>query len=487
MPLQFACVSARLRQLAAGAALALSLAVSGCGQILSDDFSAGITEKEWSSGEVKDLIQKAASHKKFQTALQGDFADLSPGEMTLVGLAYRFAWGVDQNWEKALGLLGQACNAGQNRACAYTAEYFIMSEGSAADYGLGLLERICAEGTMTGCYMLTWQYSTGKFLPKNPSNALKYAAASCADPSELSCPYAAKQIVDFDLDQSRAYLEASCEADVQRACYNLADGYQDQIYGTETKERTLQRFEAACGKGFPGACNQVVWYHNQGIAEPQDVESAVKVIARGCEEDRWASACAQVADYYSAYTDYLLHEPELFLRYSTSACAFGEVMMCDWVINAYDHRLAGRDDLRKQLLADLRQLCKMGRRGTCEKVAEIEIASRTYQPSEDDKRQDIDDRACRLGDGEACRRAGWDYALGEKGRQQDVEQAALLFMIGCENGYGPACVDRGSLYEYALHGMEKDVAEATLMYQRACELKQPFACDQYEQARQSMN
>lgn len=460
--------------------LALTI-LAACGSSEPSDFSSSVTAKEWSSGEISTLIGEAAQTDRFGANLFETTDMLSPGEKAVIGLALSNSYARSQaDLVRGSTLLNEACDEGVDRACAEVAHLLLRSRSADNGNAISTLDRVCKNGTMTGCYRLTWHFVEGKFVQADPDRALYYAGLACADPSELSCPYAGRTIVEIDPNASKSMLEKSCKAGLSLGCYNLALGYEDKAYEEEAEAATLARFEALCADGYTNGCRKVVQFHDEGWAQSAMIETAVQVTDERCHLFGSENACLQMVRYYLDDAESQPRDLERYIYIAGTMCLNGLDYTCWWIGDRYDS--FNDPEAKKLALAVLRELCQADRPDTCGKVAEIEIASRNFQPSGDDLSNDVDDRACRLGDGEACRRAGWNYALGEQGRAQDVEQAALMFMIGCENGHGVSCVDRGSLYEYALHGMEKDVAEATRMYERACKLDTPFACDQYQQA-----
>jgi TPR repeat protein len=90
--------------------------------------------------------------------------------------------------------------------------------------------------------------------------------------------------------------------------------------------------------------------------------------------------------------------------------------------------------------------------------------------------KDMTDRACELGDGQACRSIGWWHVMGEQGRARDIKRATAHFEAGCAKGEPTSCLDLASLYDWAEFGFPENKTAARDYYKRACDLEFEMGC-----------
>jgi hypothetical protein len=170
--------------------------------------------------------------------------------------------------ERAQGLLDEAteaCDRGDQRACARAGEILLF--GSAGDpdvpRGLTILDDSCGAGVGAACRVLATAFYAGEGVESDGERARVFAERGCALDEFDACNilgllYMTDGGPAVDLARARDILARACEAENPRACSNLGRAYlleSDDVERRPTKARDALEF--ACGRDVNDACNRL--------------------------------------------------------------------------------------------------------------------------------------------------------------------------------------------------------------------------------------
>lgn len=437
-----------------------------------------LTDKDWSASGYQKLLPKAVGDPQvFATFINPDLSR-TPDLKTLAGIAMRMGVGFEQDFEAAEKLLSEACDAGQMRACRELGQVLIESnQQSRYAEAAALLLKSCESGIELSCGDLVRVFVDGIGVSADAAAALGYAKRVCSAPESDNCADAAKSLIAADTSESLALLAVSCEAGNMLACH-WSGHYRLSGEDRSEYELGITHEERACAAGFVYSCEGVFMAKVKNRAEPSDLDFAVKAVEAECARGYVRGCYMLMRAFSSEEGSTMTPDPARVFQYTLTACGHGDPEACRWTAEKYEAG-DGVPANAQGALAIYQQLCTAGNQRMCQQAARVDVSLSpsfaTAQPT--DIKRAVMERACEIGDGEACRGIGWLYVLGEEGRTKDPALAAAHFEAGCAKGAANACIDIGSLNDWAEHGFTENKAVASAYYQRACNLGEPLGCE----------
>lgn len=441
-----------------------------------------ITSEDWSSLPHDQLIPKAGTSPAIAAAIGNPVLATTPDLETLAGLARRLyvfnnptAPETPQLLAEARMLLGRACDAGQMRGCRDLGKIMVDDPKTATD-AIPVLNTACESGILLACGDLSRAYSQGTGVAKDKAKAEEYMNRVCERPDRMPCAYAAEAFAALDKTEALKRLTEGCEANTVFACHWGA------IIGAKSKDPAeqslaLRLFDKGCAAGLGASCQGALHSTYDGHGTPDHLDLAIRTVDGFCRRGD-AGSCIQMINVYSAPENTpLVPDPVKVFAYDKLGCDAGHLDSCRWMAEALEAGAGTAKSLEKAGKI-YRDLCDQGDRQMCQEAARVEVALSPIaeKATPDSVKRAVIDRACEIGDGEACRGIAWWHVFGEEGHAKDIALAEAHFIAGCDKGASNACIDVGSLKDWAQFGMPEDKRAALGYYKRACDLGNPIGC-----------
>lgn len=482
-----------LRSLASGlAALCAFSLVVACTPARADEAAQTlITPEDWSSLPHDQLIPRVSTSPAIAAAIGNPVLATTPDLETLAGLARRLyvfnnpsAPEARQVLAEARMLLSRACDAGQMRACRDFGKILVDDPKTAVE-AIPVLNTSCESGNLLACGDLSRAYSQGTGVGKDKAKALEYMDRVCQQPARMPCAYAAEAFAELDTREALRRLTEGCEAGTVFACHWGASIGSKSNDPTE-RVLALRQFDKGCALGLGASCQGVLRSTYAGHGTSENLELAVRTIDGFCRRGD-IDSCYRMMNVYSAPDNALLvPDPVKVFEYTTLGCGFGDPESCRWMAEALE---AGNGTPKSIEEAGkiYRSLCDQGVRQMCQEAARVDVALSTVagKAKPESVKRAVVDRACEMGDGEACRGIAWWHVLGEEGRVKDIALAETHFVAGCDKGASISCIDIGSLKDWAEFGFAENKTAARGYYKRACDLGDPLGCKLHEESQRA--
>jgi len=297
-------------------------------------------------------------------------------------------------------------------------------------------ESACTNGVAKACFRLGELASRNK----DPAGQFRYYAAACNAHVGLACVYLG-QSVEPDPNKRAAWLkqsvkefESSCNTNDAEGCYYL--GISERGVGIESDAtRAQQLYARGCELGNLEACTNEAGLHMQGKGVSRDMARAAKLYATACER-RDDSACYWLG---------AIHEQELDLLSASHAKTVLRSDNLGVELRIKDAKMPARPSPAKRgpaiallLELDPKQLesnCDQGQTLACYELGVVAQVGSTKLAKNDKKAVTYYEKACNLGNGWGCLRAGDCYEHGW-GIKADFAKASKYFLDVCERRVG---------------------------------------------------
>jgi serine/threonine-protein kinase len=191
---------------------------------------------------------------------------------------------------KAAGLLQEACDSGELRACVELAQLFERGTGVARDLSraAALYERGCGRGNGTACLRAGLLHRDGEGAVRNQPESLQWFQRACDAGAREGCfnlglAYARGTAVASDESKAASLYQQACDAGLPPACDALGRAYQDARGVVQNNALARSLFERACNAGGMPACVDLATMLAQGLGGPPDQARAVALFQRGCD------------------------------------------------------------------------------------------------------------------------------------------------------------------------------------------------------------
>lgn len=217
--------------------------------------------------------------------------------------------------EERTVMLGDACQAGDARACAWYAEWLI--EDGLDDQGFAAFERACDAGVGAACDDLAGYVLNGVGMEADRPRAVALNQRACALGDAAGCLHAAYRAMDAeDDDGTLVYLQKSCTHLSAEGCKALGI----ELVDDEAGARALRAYSRACDLGEGEACNLAGVVLADGLGgATQDWAAGEDWYRRSCDLD-WGWGCHNLAQR--------LDEGAERASLSAKACQLGLAQAC---------------------------------------------------------------------------------------------------------------------------------------------------------------
>ena len=441
-----------------------------------------LTPEDWATSRYEVLFEKVSQSPTVLRAITSPERATDPDMKTLVGIVYRVGFGVEKDLPKAAELLSAACEAGQMRGCRDYGKVLI-EQNDPAHFARAaeLFNRSCEAGIVFGCFDMATAYLQGIGVAQDTAKAIPYVDRACVEPAERICAEAASALAGVDAAEGLQRLGILCDAGSVMACH-WSGHYRMQSADTALHETGLRHHEIACSRGIIYSCESIVVAKDSGSYNSGGLDNALNRVDAACVEG-YVAGCYRL---YLAYSDNgtpgIPADDAKAFRYKRAGCSHGDLESCRWTAEALEAGKGTPQDLAAA--AELYHwLCEQGNPRMCQQAARVEVAASPKDIPDTEVKGAVTERACDLGDGEACRGIGWWYVFGEEGRKKDVALASAHFIKGCIKGAATSCIDIASLQDWAKFGFAEDKASARRFYKRACDLNDPVGCELLEESK----
>lgn len=438
----------------------------------------GLTQEDWASSRYETLFQKTWHSPQVARAIRDTELATVPDLKTLAGIAYRVGSGVEKDLSIAKVLLSAACDSGQMRGCRDYGKVLI-ELGDPAEFkrAADLFRQSCDAGIVFGCNDLVTAYVKGYGVERDLAMAAAYAERACVAPAELICSEAGTELATADLKAGLIRLAAACEAGGVMACHRSGT-FRMESADARLHAVGLEHHDAACNGGIVFSCEAIIMERDRHERGTENVVHALKLVSRACAEG-YIDGCYRLMYAYSdlGVPGIPSNDAKVF-QYTQTACGHGDQESCRWTAEALEAGKGTAQDI-EEAASIYRWLCTQGDSAMCHQAARLEAADSGLieNNSSTNNTVSVTERACELGDGEACRGIAWWHVFGEEGRTKDVSLATAHFIAGCDKGASNACIDIASLHDWAQFGFPEDKNSARAFYQRACDLNDPLGCE----------
>jgi len=291
---------------------------------------------------------------------------------------------------------------------------------------------------------------------------------ACAAAAELY--FDGKNGHPLDHERSFRYASAACDKGHAFACALVGYHHQDGL-GTEwAPERAIADYEKACAGGAGVGCYNLATMYSggQGVVADDARAEQYKVKAKAA----WEAACRGSAPRWCTNVAYLLREEkpvdrQRVLELDQRSCDHQVLVGCT---EAARDRFAMGTMGAAPLLAELERLCRAGEPTACTLAGTLFIAGGEGITSDPRRGMTLVVHGCEIGDKEACKAAGLEYAKGEL-VPMDLAAADRFVILACDHGLGSACDsmarDRGAKGQFA---------QQAGFARRACQMGQAESC-----------
>jgi TPR repeat protein len=275
-----------------------------------------------------------------------------------------------------------------------------------------------------------------------------------------------------------ATLKASCDRGDAKACSNLGDRYDEGSSVAKNLATALTLWTRACTLGRSIDCAVAGRRTSDGIGTVKDPKRAAVLWQRGCELNE-AYACEPLGEAYQDGRG-VLRNPALALELAEKACRLGSVL-CSIVESVVPEMLA-KGIRPGEPMPDARNnkaRCDSGHATSCLWLA-LRYQGGIGIAADSDLELDYLEKACQLGEGEACRRQsnhfarmGAQQAQWRPGKPYDKrfeEVAAKGYEIGCGDNDAISCSILGDMTRRGI-GVPRDIVKADMYREFGCVLE----------------
>lgn len=256
-----------------------------------------------------------------------------------------------------------------------------------------------------------------------------------------------------DVRASEAALAAGCDRDQVAACMELATRLADGEGVEVDTPRASKLFDRACRLGEQDGCARYAIGVAQGLVEG-DLARAYKLATTACAKG-FQRGC-RGAGYMQLEGKGTARDEAAAIATLTTACEAKDGSSCGLL--AIIQLDSGQDPDQARALAmrgcdlEAAMACYVAAAATSEPTASFALL----------------DRACDLGDGEACTRYGASLLVGH-GVPADVPRAIQRLERGCHLGAVESCRALGAALLSSSPGVPHDDDKAARVLKRACD------------------
>ncbi len=334
-----------------------------------------------------------------------------------------------------------SCEAGNARACARAAElhlYGHLDQRFDPKKSFTLAKRACDAGDTFGCNMLGLHYQDGLGTEWAPDKAVAAYDRACRAHEGVACYNLASMYYGghgVDADPPKAnelaklaatYWEVACHGDAPRWCTNLA-----YIYANDRSKQAqvLELDQRACSHGVLVGCTEAL---REKLARGKTTSKAVlRELEKLCSKAE-PFACAMAGASLVVGGEGLAADPKRGLALLERACKLGEKTSCEAIASEYAQGTLVKQDF-DATGRYLKLACDRGQATACLALAQDDHARNALGEA-----ATFFQRACQMGNGEACAELGIAYLTGE-GVEQSISSGERWELESCRMGHVPAC------------------------------------------------
>ena len=226
----------------------------------------------------------------------------------------------------------------------------------------------------------------------------------------------------------------------------------------------------ACDLRQGEACNDIAVEYARGNNVPADPKKAAEYYLRACDDLHYGMSCGNVGLHYER-GDWFPKDEKKGNAYYALGCKYGEGRSCKYLaISMRDGTGMQVDNAGAAKMFD--KACDMGENDACDKLIEMYMAGKAGSPQE---ALDLERRQCDAGRADACNAAGMLLEQGAGTVARNELQAAVLFQKACEKRSATGCVNLGDMYSEG-RGLGKDDDKALSFYELACGIDGARGC-----------
>jgi TPR repeat protein len=298
-------------------------------------------------------------------------------------------------------------------------------------------EAACAQGVGEACFRLGEQ-ATGN---QDPAGQLKYYMAACNAHVGLACVYLGQSIEPDSnkraewLKQSSLNFESGCNRADAESCYYLGIALERGVGLAMDATRARKVYATGCQLGSIESCTNEAGLHLQGKGTPKDLARAATIYAGACES-RDERACYWLGAIHEQELGLL--EDQSHVQKVASAELGVELRVMDAQLPIRSSPANSGPAIAVLLALDPKQLieqCGGDQPLACYQLGIATQVGGARFPKDDRKAVAYYERACSLGSGWGCLRAG-DCFERAYGVPADFAKASKYFFEVCERGVG---------------------------------------------------
>jgi TPR repeat protein len=270
---------------------------------------------------------------------------------------------------------------------------------------------------------------------------LEQAWRSCRGERPRSCRFVTEEMRTAEpprFDEAERAATLGCDADDAGSCFALGLVLSREGHTAESAARAVAAYEKGCNGGDGASCNNlgILLEHGDGVASV-DLVRACQVFERGCTLSE-TFACTSFGSCLKTGTGRPRDVEGAYAHY-TRACASGHHVACR-LAAALELEGSGTARNVDRAITSLRSLCD----GTPPDARACLVLGFAFHEGNGPARDPaaalpLFERACELGDGNACRDAGVYHRDGLGGATRDRAAADARFARGCSLGDTQAC------------------------------------------------
>jgi TPR repeat protein len=336
------------------------------------------------------------------------------------------------------GACDAACTRGDAVACAHSAERYLNGEAFDPHQSFAYAKQACDAGNALGCSLLGLHYQDGLGTAWAPAKAIAAYDQACRAHEGVGCYNLASMYYSghgVDADAARGdtltrlaatYWEVECHGDAPRWCTNLA-----YVYATDRSKQAqiLDLDQRACDHGVLVGCTEAL---REKLARGAiTARGVLDELVKLCTRDE-PSACAMAGASLVVGGEGLAADPKRGLGLLERACKLGEKTSCEGLASEYAAGTLVKQDFA---VTDryLNLACDRGQATAC-----LALAQDHHTRDQPDQAARYDQRACQMGNGEACNDLGLAYLAGD-GVGKSALDGERWEVEACRMGHVPAC------------------------------------------------
>lgn len=350
-----------------------------------------------------------------------------------LGTMYKEGRGVPKDEARAATLYRLACDGGNPPACGMLGDMVADGRGVAKDpaRALELFERACQGSFPRGCANLGRRYMEGTGVPKDPAKAFELLTRACDGDDGRGCMFLGHLYakgIGTRQDELRAFslYQRACDGNYLQACMFVGSMYELGQGIAKNVNAALPYYMLACEDGNDPACGMLGGKYVVGEDIPRDLDKAARAFSFGCARLE-PTSCGHLGDVATMFFlgEGVPKDPVKAASLYQIACGSGEIRSCGNLAYMNEHGIGIRRDLAQ--------------------------AIKGYE------------RACQAGNQNACSNLAVMMSTNGKGMSVDPLRAVNMFRAACNEDEAWGCLNLATYAAYGIvHAKDASFAEATV-------------------------